>query len=138
MSGAQLMKRSVNSIRWRLSNVQAGDGFHIHDVFAMAIGKPNEQIMGQNNPDKDSNLEQETFKISAETEKRIFGAETYNPSIDSERETTSRTVAKEGTEDNQRENKEETVPTTVSPEKIFLKNGSLCGDTSPSSALRDR
>ena len=115
-----------------------GDGFHIHDVFAMAIGKPNEQIMGQNNPDKGSNHEHQTFEILDKQEKRLFGTETNNPNIDPERETTSRTVEKEGTEDNQRENKEETVPTTVSPEKIFLKNGSLCGDTSPSSALRDR
>ena len=115
-----------------------GDGFHIHDVFAMAIGKPNEQIMGQNNPDKGSNHEHQTFEVLDKQEKRLFGAETNNPNIDSERETMSRTVAKEGTKENQRANKEETVPTAVPPEQIFLRNGSLYRDTSPRSAFRDR
>ena len=63
--------------------------FHIHDVFAMAIGK--------------------NFDILAEREKKLFDEkETENPSIDWEREmTSSKTVAKEETEDSQGANKED-------------------------------
>ena len=107
--------------------------FHIHDVFAMAIGKPHEQIMGQkNNPEKGDNDENLTFDILAERDKKFFNdEETDIPSVDSEREMTRRkTVGKEETEDSQRENKEDLVP-----EQLFSKNGSLCRDTSPSSAV---
>ena len=90
--------------------------------------------MGQKNPEKAGNHEN---PILAEREKRLFDAEKENPTIDSEMEMTSRTVAKEGTEDNQRAKKEDTVPTTVSPEQIFLKNGSLCRDMSPSCAFKE-
>ena len=72
--------------------------------------------MGQNNLDKGGNHEQ---PILAEREKRLLDAETEKPSIDSEREMTSRIFANEGNEDSQRARKEETVPTTVSLGQIF-------------------
>ena len=113
--------------------------FHIHDVFAMAIGKPHQQIMGQKNiPDKGDNHEKhETFDILAEREKKLFDEmETENPSFDSEREMTrSKVVAKEETEDSQRASKEDLVPARVPREQLFSKNGSLCRDTSPSSSM---
>ena len=113
--------------------------FHIHDVFAMAIGKPHQQIMGlKNNPDKGDNHEKhEIFDILAEKEKKLIDVkETDNPSFDSEREMTrSRTVAKEETENIQRTSKGDLVPSRVSPEQLFLKNGSLCRDTSSSSCM---
>ena len=92
------MKISGNSIQERWSDVQASDVFHIHDVFAMAIGKPRQQIMGDSH-------ENQTFDTLAERKEKLFDAdETENRSIDSEREiTSSRTVAKE---DIQRANRE--------------------------------
>ena len=87
--------------------------FHIHDVFAMAIGK--------------------NFDILAEREKKLFDEmETENPSFDSE---SSKTVAKEETEESLGASKEDLVPARVSPEQLFSKNGSLCRDTSPSSSM---
>ena len=84
--------------------------FHIHDVFAMAIGKPRQQIMGQRNtPDKGDNQENQNFYTLAEREKTLFDAkETENGSIDSEMEMTrSKMVAKEETEDSQRANRDD-------------------------------
>ena len=87
--------------------------FHIHDVFAMAIGK--------------------NFDILAEREKKLFDEmETENPSFDSE---SSKTVAKEETEESLGASKEDLVPSRVYLEQLFSKNGSLCRDTSPSSAM---
>ena len=109
--------------------------FHIHDVFMMAIGKPHQQIMGQKSiPDKgDDHEKHKNFDILAERERKLFDEmETENPSFDSE---SSKTVAKEETEDNQRANRNDLVPPRVSPEQLFSQNGSLCRDTSPSSAM---
>ena len=118
--------------------------FHIHDVFAMAIGKPHQQTMGQkNNPDEGDNHEKhETFDILAPREKKLFDPETENRSLDSKRKkTSSKTAAEEETEDCQGASKEDLVPARVSPEQLFSKNGSLSRDTSPSSSMtasRDR
>ena len=81
--------------------------FHIHDEFAIAIGK--------------------NFDILAEREKKLFDEmETENPSFDSE---SSKTVAKEETEESLGASKEDLVPARVSPEHLFSKNGSVCRDT---------
>ena len=113
--------------------------FHIHDVFAMGIGKPHQQIMEQKNiPDKgDDHQKHENFDILASREKKLFAVkETENSSIDSEREMTrSKVVAKEETEDSLGASKEDLVPARDSREQLFSKNGSLCRDTSPSSAM---
>ena len=106
-------------------HVQAGDGFHVHDVFAMAIGKPHEQIMEGNGQDKGDNHEEQAFDIAIEREKKLFDAEADNLRFDSEREM-SKTDAEEETKDSQKAHKENMVLVTVSPGKLFSKNGSLC------------
>ena len=93
--------------------------------------------MKGNGQHKGDNHEKQTSDIAVERKKKLFDAESDNPSIDSEREMSSNTIAKEETEESQKGNKKDQVPTTVSPEQIFSKNGSLCEDSAMTDA-RDR
>ena len=93
--------------------------------------------MKGNGQHKGDNHEKQTSDIAVERKKKLFDAESDNPSIDSERAMLSNTIAKEETEESQKANKKDQVPATVSPEQIFSKNGSLCKDSAITDA-RDR
>ena len=123
-----------------------GDGLHIHDVFAMAIGrlpsgkiimeqagKPSGQIMEQDKLDEGGN--QQTIESLEERKRKAFEAE-KNPSVG--REITRTMLEKEEKTGNNYDG----VPSRVSTEHLYLKNESLHMEASQSFAMaaasRDR
>ena len=127
--------------------VEVGDGLHIHDVFAMAIGKlpseqimveqvgklPSGQIMEQDKLDEGGN--QQTIESLEERKRKAIEAE-KNPSVG--REITRTKLEKE----EKTGNKYDGVPSRVSTEHLYLKNESLHMEASQSFAMtaasRDR
>ena len=111
-----------------------GDGLHIHDVFAMAIGKlPSEQITEQDKLDEGGN--HQTIESLEERKRKAFEAE-KNPSVG--REITRTMLEKEEKTGNNYDG----VPSRVSTEHLYLKNESLHMEASQSFAMaaasRDR